>query len=66
MRMGMGKKLGSRQSLRGTRVTSYRQSINWSQSPGQGAQLVRASFPYAKFVGLISRQGTCKSQPMNA
>ena len=34
-------------------------------SPGRLAQLVRASFKYAKDVGLIPGQGTYKSQPVN-
>ena len=33
--------------------------------PGQVAQLVRAPSRYAKVVGSIASQGTCKNQPMN-
>ena len=35
-------------------------------SPGQVAQLVRASSLYAKVAGSISGRGTHKKQPMNA
>ena len=34
--------------------------------PGQESQLVRASFRYAKVVGLIPGQGTYKKQPVIA
>ena len=34
--------------------------------PGQLAQLVRVSSPYAKVVGSIPGQGTYKKQSMNA
>ena len=35
-------------------------------SPGQGAQLVSASFQYTKVRGSIPSQGTHKKQPMSA
>ena len=38
----------------------------WLFCLGQVAQLIRASSGYAKVVGLIPDQGTCKNQPMDA
>ena len=53
---------GAQSGLEGERV---KQEVK-EKRPGQGAELVGAPSPYAKVMGSIPGQGTCRSQPVSA
>ena len=40
--------------------------VRKTESFGRAAQLVKVLSPYAKVMGSIPSQGTCKNQPVNA